>query len=360
MFCGGGTAGHVNPAIAVAETVMRNSGESKIAYIATLNGIENRLVDFKKYYVDVIGMKHGFSFFGNIFFAVKQLKAIEQCKEYIKEFRPDVIFGTGGYATYAAIVAGKKLGVKTVIHESNAIPGKAVLALQKKADAILVNFEESKEHFKCREKVIRTGNPLRIACESITKERAKRELNIRQKHVILCTGGSLGAERINNSAIELIDNFVKYRDDIFFVWSTGRGGYEYSVKALEERGLDRLENILVGDYFKEMPKLISASDIVISRAGAMTISELAYMKKASILVPSPNVANNHQFANAETLRKADAAIVITEDRLYTIIEAVRDLLTNFELRSRLSINIGKYAVNDANKKIFSILSDMAR
>ena len=131
MLCGGGTAGHVNPAIAVAETVMRNSCGSRIAYIATEKGIENKLVDFKKYYVDVIGMKRGLPL-KNIPFLIKQMKAVEQCKEYIREFRPDVIFGTGGYATYPAIVAGKKLGVKTVIHESNAIPGRAILALQKR------------------------------------------------------------------------------------------------------------------------------------------------------------------------------------------------------------------------------------
>ena len=356
LFCGGGTAGHVNPAIAVAQTVMRNSSNNKVAYIATVNGIENQLVDFKKYQVDVVGLKGGI---GNaVVFAIKQARAIEKCKEYIKEFRPDVIFGTGGYATYPVIVAGNRLGIKTVIHESNVIPGKAVLSLQKKVDKILVNFEESREHFKCKEKVIRTGNPLRYECIQYDRNSAKKDLKIKEKYVILCTGGSLGAERINRAAIEIIDNFIKHRDDVFFIWSTGRQGYEKALNDLEKRGLSRLKNLMMSDYFKNMPMLMAAADVVISRAGAMTISELAFMNKPSILVPSPNVANNHQRVNANALEKSGAAMVITEDRLYSIVEAVRDLLADTDARNRLSSKISEYAVKDANKKIYNIFKEI--
>ncbi len=356
LFCGGGTAGHVNPAIAVAETVMRNSSDNKVAYVATYNGIENQLVDFKKYQIDVIGLKKGI--LKAYSFAMKQARAIEDCKKIIKEFHPDIIFGTGGYATYPVITAGKKLGIKTVIHESNAIPGKAVLALQKKADKILVNFEESKKYFKCTEKVIRTGNPIRKGCEAYTKENARKELKIKEKYVILCTGGSLGAERINFTAIELLDNFVKHRDDIFFIWSTGKNGYDKALEMLEKKGLSRLKNVMIGAYFKDMPRLMASSDIVISRAGAMTISELASMKKTAILVPSPNVANDHQTVNAEALKDSGAAIVITEDRLYSLIDTVRELICDEAKMNQLGQRIGEYAISDANKAIYNILLNL--
>lgn len=355
LFCGGGTAGHVNPAIAVAETVMRNSKENKVAYVVTMNGIENHLVDFKKYHIDVIGLKRGFSF-KNISFAIKQLRAIEECKSIIKEFHPDVIFGTGGYATYPVVVAGKKLGIKTILHESNAIPGKAILSLEKKADKILINFEESKRYFKSEEKVIRTGNPLRMGFETFTKEEAKKSLKIKEKYVILCTGGSLGAERLNSAAIEIIDNFVKHRNDVYFVWSTGRREYDKSLKMLEARGLGRVKNLLVGDYFKNISQIMACADVVISRAGAMTISELAYLKKASILVPSPNVTNNHQYINAMALNESMSAMMVTEDRLYTLVDLVRELINNSVKRTELENNIGDYAIRSANKVIYNILT----
>lgn len=357
LFCGGGTAGHVTPAIAVAQTVMRNSRENKVAYVVTQNGIENKLVDFKKYTIDVIGLKRKM-FFKNIAFVYKQLKAIEDCKRIIREFHPDIIFGTGGYATYPVATAAKKMGVKVVLHESNVIPGKAILSLQDKADKILINFAESENYFKHREKLVLTGNPIRKSFEAYNKHEIKKQLGIRQKYVVLCTSGSLGANRINNSAIEIIDNLIKHRNDIFFVWSTGRNEYESSLKLLKSRGLFGLNNVMVSDYFDNIPQLMAASDVVISRAGAMTISELAYTKKASILVPSPNVTNNHQYINAHTLEKSGSAVMITEDKLYSLVDVVKELIDNENKRRMLENNIGEYAIWDANKKIFSILCSM--
>lgn len=357
LFCGGGTAGHVNPAIAVAQTVMRNSSENKVAYVATENGIENRLVDFKKFYIDVIGLKRSLSI-KNISFLYKQIKAIDKCKEIIREFRPDVVFGTGGYATYPVVVAAKKLGVKTVLHESNAIPGKAILSLEKKADRIFVNFEETKKYFKCQDKIVRTGNPLRSGFEAYKKEEAKKILNIQEKYVILCFGGSLGAERINDSALEMIENFVCQRRDVFFIWSTGKNQLDNVNYALKKRGLQRLPNLMVKDYFENMPMIIASADVVVSRAGAVTISELAYMNKASVIVPSPNVTNNHQFINASTLNNTLSAIMLTEDRLYALTDVVRELIIDTQKRGELEKNIGQYAIRNANKIIFNNIQEL--
>lgn len=357
LFCGGGTAGHVNPAIAVAQTVMRNSSENKIAYVATENGIENDLVDFKKYHIDVIGLKRKLSL-KNITFIRKQLKAIEKCKEIIKEFRPDIVFGTGGYATYPVIVAAKKLGIKTILHESNVIPGKAILSLEKRADKILVNFEESRKYFKDKSKIIRTGNPLRNGFEVCQKEKARKALNIKEKSVILCTSGSLGAQRINNAMLEIVELFIRHRKDVYLIWSTGKREYERVKGLLEEKGLYRLNNVLVSDYFQNIPLLMAASDIVISRAGAMTISELASLKKASIFIPSPNVTNNHQYLNAKALEDSMSAVMITEDRLYMLADEIKELIVNLQKRKMIEENIGDYAVKNANRTIYSIINDM--
>lgn len=354
LFCGGGTAGHVNPAIAVAQTLLRNNPENKVAYVATENGIENHLVEFKKYHIDVVGFKRKVTF-KNFSFFIKQIKAVKQCEKIIEEFHPNIIFGTGGFATYPVITAGKKLGIKTIIHESNAVPGKAILALEKKVDKILVNFEESKKYFKCKDKIICVGNPLRSGFEIKEKAQIKKELNIKQKYVVLCMSGSLGAERMNNSSIELMDNLIKYREDIFFVFSTGKNEYENTVQKIKNRGLEGLKNVLIQDYFSNIYDYIAASDIVISRAGAMSISELASMKKATILVPSPNVTNNHQFINAKTLEKANSAILISENRLYTLVDTVKDLISNEKKRTELETAIGNFAKNDANKEIYNLI-----
>ena len=356
LFCGGGTAGHVNPALAVAQTVMRNSSDNKVAYVATLTGIENRLVDFKKYQIDVVGLKRSLSL-KNIEFAFKQFKALDKCKEIIKEFRPDIIFGTGGYATYPVIVAGKKLGVKTVLHESNVVPGKAILHLEKKVDKIFVNFKESEKYFKCKEKIIHTGNPLRNNIE-IGKEEARKQLGIKHKNVILCTSGSLGSNRVNRAAVEIIDSFAMQNKDVLFICATGKNEYKSMVDMLERRGISRLDNVIIEEYFMNLPVIMSASDIVISRAGAMTISELAYLNKASILIPSPNVTNNHQYKNASELEKSGAAILVTEDRLYTLIDVIKSILFDEKKKRELETRISQYGIRDANKRIYCQLLEM--
>lgn len=357
LFCGGGTAGHVNPAIAIAQTFKRNYPMSKIAYVATLNGIENELVRFKKYYIDVIGFKRALSF-KNVTFLVKMIKAINDSKRIIEEFRPNIVFGTGGYATYPVISAAKKMGIKTVLHESNVIPGKAILALESKADKIFVNFEETKDYLKCSEKIIRTGNPVRSFPDMEKLSEIKKSLGIKTKYIILCVGGSLGAERINNAVFELIDNYLKYKKDVTLVWSTGIREYDNVCQRLKLKNLNKLCNLIVSKYFENLLDYISVSDIVVSRAGAMSISELALLGKCSILIPSPNVTNNHQVINARTLEKANASCVITEDKLFDFVDVVKELLGNERERKMLGENIKHFAVRDSNRLIMTEMLDL--
>ncbi len=357
LFCGGGTAGHVNPAIAVAQTIMRNSNENKVAYVTTLNGIENQLVSFKKYQIDVVGFKRKLTL-KNFSFLHKQIVAIDKSKEIINEFRPDAVFGTGGYATVPVVIAAKKMGIPVILHESNVIPGKAILTLQGKADKILINFSESEKYFKNKDKLMHVGNPIRAGFEYESKEKIKKYLGIKEKYIILCMGGSLGAQRINNSTIELLNNFINFKKDILLIWSTGKNDYSKVLDDISKRGLNNLKNVIVTDYIKNVPEIMSCSDLVISRAGAMTISELAHCKKASVLVPSPNVTNNHQYLNAKALEVSGAAVLITEDKLYTLIDTVKDLIENKGKRALLENNISEYCKKDANKAIFNLINNI--
>lgn len=351
LFCGGGTAGHVYPNIAIAETFKRNEINVKMAYVATEDGIENRLIDFKKYKIDVIGLNKT-SLIKNINCLKKLVQSIGECKRIIKEFRPDVIIGTGGYATFPVIYAGNKLGIKTILHESNILPGKAIRSLEKRANKIFVNFEESKQYFKNKDKIIRTGNPVRQAFYSISKEKAREALNIKEKYVILCFGGSLGASKINNSAIELIDNLVRHRKDIFLIWATGKKEYTKIKSQLIHLGLSKLKNVMIRDYIDNMPEVLASTDIVICRAGAMTISEVALCGKCTIFIPSPNVANNHQYKNAEALFNKEAARLLKESELFRLTDEVRELIENEEKRIAMEKEIRKFAVEDANKVIY--------
>ena len=357
LLCGGGSAGHVNPGIAIGETILRNSPQSQIAYVTTVSGIENKLVSYKKYPINVKGLKRSFSP-ANIKTAFLTLEAIKKSKEIIKEFSPDIIIGTGGYATYPVIFAGHKMGIKTALHESNVVPGKAIKLLQNKADVIFTNFSESIEHFRKKDKVLNVGNPLRHGFNSYDKAELKAALGIKEKYVVLCYGGSLGAEKINMSAIGVIDNFIRYQKNVRLILATGGREYHNVMQMIKRKGLDKIKNITVVDYIYDMPEKMAIADVVVSRAGAMTISELAASKKCSILIPSPNVANNHQLKNAHALEEKDAAIVITEDKSYLLTEILKDLLNDKEIRENMSKNINKFYLPNANRDIYTTINDL--
>ncbi len=357
LLCGGGSAGHVNPAIAIGETILRNAPQSQIAYVTTVKGIENKLVSYKKYTINIKGLKRNFSP-SNIKTAFLTLEAIKKSKQIINEFSPDIIVGTGGYATYPVICAGHKMGVKTVLHESNVVPGKAIKLLQNKADIIFTNFSESIDYFRKKERVLHVGNPLRHGFNSYNKNDVKNALGIKEKYVVLCYGGSLGAEKINMSAIGVIENFIKYQKDVRLILATGGREYHSVMQIIKHKGLEKLKNITIVDYIYDMPEKMAIADVVVSRAGAMTISELSASKKCSILIPSPNVANNHQYKNAQALEKSDAAVVITEDKSYLLTEILKDLLNDQRRRNIMAENINKFYLPNANRDIYVAINEL--
>ncbi len=366
ILTGGGTGGHVNPALAIADIIKENIPDAEIIFIGTKKGIENKLVGKAGYeirHVEARGFSRSLSP-KNLVSAWYYLTSPSKAKRIMKEFKPDIVIGTGGYVCFAPLKAAAELGIPTMIHESNALPGLAVRMLQTKVDKILLNFKESVEKLDAKEKAIIVGNPLRCGFGRFDRESARRELGISDeyKHVILSYGGSLGAPAINSAALEIMKDYVSAHPEVLHIHATGRGRYADVERAFTEAGLNKFPNIQLCDFVYDMPKKLAAADIVISRAGAMTVTEMARMKKPCIMIPSPYVADNHQYKNAKVLADADAVLLLEEKELTDgrIVKEVEKLLTNKALRDRMRRNIEAFAGADAGKLIYDEIISLTK
>ncbi len=371
LITGGGTGGHVNPALAIANTIKQNDPDAVIAYVGTKRGIENKLVPkagYPMYYVDVKGIKRSLSP-SNIKAAYLALTSPIKAKKIIREFKPDIVVGTGGYVSWPVVKAASQMGIPTALHESNAIAGVAVKMLQKSVDRIYLNFEKTGESLSCdRAKLMKVGNPILGGFSSMTREEARAKLGIpdKYKYVILSYAGSMGAEKVNDAVLCLMREFTSKHPEVYHIHATGSIELELCTSQFKEMGLDKCENIELCEYIYDMPVRMAAADITINRAGAMTISELAATGKCSIFIPSPNVAENHQYKNAKVLSDAGAAALFEEKELTDgakpLIEEVEKLLSDEgdELRAERSEKIRQFAVSDANKLIYNDLVKLAQ
>lgn len=371
LITGGGTGGHVNPALAIANTIKQNDPDAVIAYVGTKRGIENKLVPkagYPMYYVDVKGIKRSLSP-SNIKAAYLALTSPIKAKKIIREFRPDIVVGTGGYVSWPVVKAASQMGIPTALHESNAIAGVAVKMLQKSVDRIYLNFEKTGESLSCdRAKLMKVGNPILGGFSSMTREEARAKLGIpdKYKYVILSYAGSMGAEKVNDAVLCLMREFTAKHPEVYHIHATGSIELELCTSQFKEMGLDKCENIELCEYIYDMPVRMAAADITINRAGAMTISELAATGKCSIFIPSPNVAENHQYKNAKVLSDAGAAALFEEKELTDgakpLIEEVEKLLSDGgeKLRAERSEKIRQFAVSDANKLIYNDLVKLAQ
>ncbi len=371
LITGGGTGGHVNPALAIANTIKQNDPDAVIAYVGTKRGIENKLVPkagYPMYYVDVKGIKRSLSP-SNIKAAYLALTSPIKAKKIIREFKPDIVVGTGGYVSWPVVKAASQMGIPTALHESNAIAGVAVKMLQKSVDRIYLNFEKTGESLSCdRAKLMKVGNPILGGFSSMTREEARKKLGIpdKYKYVILSYAGSMGAEKVNDAVLCLMREFTSKHPEVYHIHATGSIELELCTSQFKEMGLDKCENIELCEYIYDMPVRMAAADITINRAGAMTISELAATGKCSIFIPSPNVAENHQYKNAKVLSDAGAAALFEEKELTDgakpLIEEVEKLLSDGgeKLRAERSEKIRQFAVSDANKLIYNDLVKLAQ
>lgn len=364
MTCGG-TGGHINPAIAIANTIKERIPEAEILFVGTKRGKESVLVPRAGYelrFVESQGIRRSLSP-ANIKALFRALISPLEAKKLIREFNPDVVVGTGGYACWPVLKGASMLGIPCVVHESNAIPGMAVKRLQKSVDKILLNFEKSKEYMSKKANTVRVGNPISEGFATMEKGAARRKHGIPEDALcVLSYGGSGGAEFMNAIALEVMKEYVASRREIVFVQATGSRNYAEIKARFDELGLGNCPNIHLFEYIYDMPEYMAAADVVICRAGAMTVSELSIMGKASIMIPSPNVVDNHQYKNAKVLADADATCLLEEEgltaeRLWRALEA---LLYTAGKRSAMEKSITQFADRNANERIFEEIMALVR
>lgn len=356
---GGGTGGHVNPAIAIADTIRAKEPDSEILFVGTSHGIENRLVPqagYPLHHIEIQGLRRSLSF-SNIKTAFLTVTSVRKGKKLLREFKPDIVIGTGGYVCWPVVRAAALLGVPCALHESNAVPGVAVRMLESSADRIFINFEESRSRLKHPERALCVGNPLRMRSDSVSYEEAREKLGIthRYRRFLLSCGGSMGAEQINSAMLGLMKSYTSRHPDVLHVHATGKIEYETAHRQFCEAGLDKCPNIRLLEYIDDMPIQMAAADCVVSRAGSITLSELELLSKSCILIPSPNVTDNHQYKNAKVLADRGAALLLEEKDITPerMENAVRSILENTETRTSMQKSIRTLAVSDAGERIYT-------
>ena len=358
VISGGGTGGHINPALAVANKIKMHHPDAEILFIGAPYGMEKKLVPNEGYNIKFVKVK-GFNrslTLKNIDAVIKAITSIGAAKKIIKEFSPDAVIGTGGYVSWSALKAASLLKIPTLIHEQNAYPGVTTNMLSKCVDKVCISFEDSRKFFsdKAKDKLVFTGNPIKTDKFKKTREEARKELGLADDEpYILSCGGSLGAANVNEYVIDMMDRFVK-NTRIRHIHATGSRGYEKYSALAKEKGLDKYENIKIVEYIYDMETQMAAADIVIGRAGAITLAELAYLGKASLLIPSPNVTEDHQYKNAMVFANADAAIVKRESEWSgeELIKSVKYLMENKDSLKTLGENAKKFASPDADELIY--------
>lgn len=368
MFAAGGTGGHINPALSVAQEIRSRYPDAEILFVGTKDKMEATLVpragfDFAT--IDISGFQRSFAP-SDIIYNLKTLKKLlfvtGQCKKIIEDFSPDVAVGFGGYVSGPAIRTAHKCGVKTAIHEQNAFPGKTNIALSKYADAVMLTAGEAEKYLKCEKAPVITGLPVREEILTADKKSAREKLGIpEEKTVILSTGGSLGAQAINEVMLDVMKEF--YNKDIVFVHGYGQNGTWFPGK-LNENGIDieKNDNLIVNEYIYDMATYMAAADLVISRAGASSLAEIQALGKASYLIPYPYASENHQYHNALALVNRDAAMVCEQKNLKSseVIEIIRDISENRDKYIAMGKNARSMAKCDAKSRICDIVLSLIK
>ena len=310
----GGTGGHIYPAIAIADKIREKDPEAEILFIGTKKGMENTLVPAAGYKISGIDAR-GFDRknpLNNIKTVGSFVKGSLAVRNILKRFAPDVAIGTGGYVTGSVITQAHRLGIKTYIHEQNAVPGVANKYLSGFVDKVFTSFDGTQKNFRHPKRVVLTGNPIRSGFTTLDRKACRDGLGLEDSDtMVLVFGGSLGAGVLNRETVALADHLGGSGIKLYFV----TGKRYYSEIKEQTDALEDTEGLTLIAYADNMPTLMSAADLVVSRAGAIAVSEITASGKPSVLVPSPNVTNNHQYYNAKSVADAGAALLIEEKDL---------------------------------------------
>ncbi len=320
IIAAGGTAGHINPGIAIAEYIKENRKDANIVFVGRKDGMEYNIVTkagYEFYNLEVTGFQRRLNFTNikrNLKTIYNLLLSIPAANKILNKVKPNLVIGTGGYVSGPILLAATNKKIKTAIHEQNAFAGVTNKILSKKVDKVFVATKEAAKYMAYPEKCIVAENPVRKEIINANKQISKKELNVENKTVLLSFGGSLGALAINNAMKNLVLH-NKDNKDIIHYHIVGKYDNNNFKNFLKENNINEGENIFVFEYLYDIQKYMAAADIIISRCGALTIAEIAAMKKASILIPSPNVSENHQYYNGKVLEDLNAAILIQEKDL---------------------------------------------
>ena len=370
IFTCGGTAGHINPAIAVANLLKERHPDAKFLFIGAEGHMEEKLVPqagFELICLPGSGLSRKLNLAGikkNVHAVKCVLSAVSRCKKIIREFKPDVIVGTGGYASYPALLAGHQMKIPTVVHESNAVPGLTTKMAAQIVDRVLVCFEESKQYYKHPEDVEVVGMPVRKEFFFGEHNQARKELGVEDgKPLVVSTFGSQGARMMNLTmadmfALEQADNFPFHHTH-----AVGSFGWGWMPDKVKEKGveLEKSPAIDMREYIYNMPTVMAAADVIIARAGSATCNEIAATGVPCILIPSPNVTNNHQEKNARTLEAAGGAVVVLEkdctaEKIYGL---VKELLTDDNRRKEMGKALHSLVKLDSAERICAIAEEAA-
>ena len=368
LFTCGGTGGHINPAIAVAKLCLERERNCEVLFVGAEDGMENQLVPREGFRLETLKISNfqrkltPAGIWHNMTTLVHMAGSLQKAKKIIRGFCPDVIVGTGGYASFPALKMGAKLGVPTAVHEANAIPGLTTRMAAKTADRIMVSFEDSRAYYDRPERVEVVGMPVRGEFLYGDREKARAELGLDERPLIISAWGSLGAREMNKKIARFLVREAK--DGLFsHVHATGSYGWRWMPEYVKEQGLDLTKHpqLDMREYIFNMPQLMAAADLIICRAGAATISEVCASGTPCIMVPSPNVTDNHQEKNARVLERHGAAVVIREsdcdgDSLY---EAAKELLNDRDRCREMRVAAKKLAVVDSAEQIYSVIRELA-
>ena len=368
MLGGGGTGGHINPALAIAKFIQSKKPESEFVFCGARGGLEEKLVpreNFRLEVFDIKGFRRQLSPSGiayNLGIASKAVKSLQQAKTLIGQFKPDIVIGCGGYASFPLVYQAQRMKLPTAILEVNALPGVTTKFLARRAGAIMICFEESCSYFKS-DNVVITGNPVREDILFARREQSRKELGLDNRPLIVSVWGSLGASEMNRMMADFIALESKDRRHNL-IHAIGGHGYTWFPELVRSKGVDLLKQpgIDVRDYIYDMARVMAAADLVMCRAGAATLAELAVLGKPCILVPSPNVAENHQEKNAKALEREGAAVVLLEkDCTGEVLFKTANTLLGDPYRLRtMSDNIQKFSSPDAIDKIYQTICGLVR
>ncbi|MBQ9492384.1 MAG: undecaprenyldiphospho-muramoylpentapeptide beta-N-acetylglucosaminyltransferase [Oscillibacter sp.] len=370
LFTCGGTAGHVNPALALAQRIGEECPEAEFLFVGAERGLERDLLKKAGYPFRSVHVSNFHRSFApkelrhNLVSAFNLARSPGEARRILLDFRPEAVIGTGGYASYPAVRAAAKLGIPTAVHESNMIPGLTTKLLEPVADRIMVGFEACRANYKHPEKVIVTGTPVRGDFFTRTKAEAKRELGVADgRPLVVSFWGSLGASVMNRQMADFIA-LEAVKTPFYHIHAAGKAGFPTLRALLQDKGVTDTDgpSVRLVEYVYDMPLVMRAADLVISRAGASTLSELTALGVPAVLVPSPYVTNHHQEKNARALEEAGGAAVLTEPDCsgQLLFRTVQDILRDPARLRRMSEAMASLGIRDAAERILETVESIEK